>query len=476
LHRAPNRTAQVNLASSDPNQRRGENRYVDPYTGTLLEEPVGLVFFRKVTQLHRWFLTDDLLKNRDLGKHLVGASTVLLILLSVTGIYLRWPRRIFCIKTWLTFSLKRKGRSFLWDMHAVIGTWVLLLYLLASLTGLYWSYDWYRNSLHSISGVPPMARPQTPQTQDQATEQGQGQGRRGQQTPAIMPLPLEQLDVAWTLFSETVENNFSRVAIRIPEKPEDQITMNYLAAKPRHERATDRLVVDPDSKTIVNHDRYDDRPLNVRLMSSMYPLHAGSYFGTTGKVLMMLASLAMPLFTITGWMLYLQRRKNKKTAKRAAATIDRNHTAAESSSTLIAYASQSGFGESIAWENAAKLQGTGYQVQVKPLDHIKPEELSGVSRALFLVSTFGDGVPPDNARNFFRSMAETTPDLSGLHYQLLALGDRNYQYYCHCGYQLDQWLRRNKGKPQFPLIEVDDGDAAALELWDEQLDQIKLNC
>lgn len=489
LYQAPDRTAQVNLASKDPSQRRGENRYVDPYTGLLLENPVGVTFFRKVTQLHRWFLTDDLLNNRDLGKQIVGASTVLLVLLSLTGIYLRWPRQLFNLKTWLAFNLKRKGRAFIWDIHAVIGTWVLLFYLLASLTGLYWSYEWYRNSLHSISGVPRMVRQQPAQqpqpgiaeaARDERQAAGNRQGPAGRSGPGTAegraqagaaPLPIAQLETAWELLTETIGNDFSRIGIRIPEKPDDQITFTYLAAKPRHERATDRLTIDPVNRTIAEHDRYADRPLNVRLMSSMYPLHAGSYFGMTGKILMMLASLAMPLFAITGWMLYLHRRRNKNTAKATAAAVDNSTDPGTTSSVLIAYASQSGFTENIAWKSAAKLQEAGHQVQVKPLDRISPDQLASISQALFLVSTFGEGVPPDNGRAFFRAMAAAKPDLSGLNYQLLALGDRHYQHYCYCARQLDEWLKQQGGCQQYPTVEVDDGDPVALELWNEQLEQ-----
>jgi sulfite reductase (NADPH) flavoprotein alpha-component len=49
-------------------------------------------------------------------------------------------------------------------------------------------------------------------------------------------------------------------------------------------------------------------------MSSIFPLHSGSFFGTPGVLAFFLASLAMPVFTITGWMLYLDRRSRKLAA------------------------------------------------------------------------------------------------------------------------------------------------------------------
>jgi len=49
----------------------------------------------------------------------------------------------------------------------------------------------------------------------------------------------------------------------------------------------------------------------------MFALHSGSFFGEAGVVLMMLASLAMPLFPITGWMMYLDRRRKKSGRRRS---------------------------------------------------------------------------------------------------------------------------------------------------------------
>ncbi len=91
--------------------------------------------------------------NQQVGKQLVGASTLLCVMLALSGLYLRWPRRITNWRSWLTFDPALKGRSFLWHLHAVIGTWVLVVFLLMSLTGLYWSYDWYRNGLYAMAGV-----------------------------------------------------------------------------------------------------------------------------------------------------------------------------------------------------------------------------------------------------------------------------------------------------------------------------------
>lgn len=492
LHTGANRSASVNLASADPRMRRGETRYVNPYTGELLGEVKGQSFFSATMRLHRWLLTDEFFHNRTLGKQIVGASTVLCILLSITGIYLRWPRQVRSLKVWLTFDLKRRGRGFVWDMHAVLGTWVLIPFLIMSLTGLYWSYGWYRNMLFDISGVPrPAARVMPPPAAPEATPEGvapaqrggegsertRPEGRSGERgsgagresaAPSSAAIARE-LGVVWTSFQEASQGNFSQVQLRIPQGNGQEVSVTYQDARPQHERANNRMTIHPVSGEVTLHDRYADRPLNVRLMGSMLPLHAGSYWGLPGKIIFMVASILMPLFTITGFMLYFERRRHKKAALAIASEARQADADENAEPLLIAYASQTGYSESLAWQSAAALQKHGYNISVKELGSLSASDLGSYSRALFLVSTFGDGEPPVSARPFVRLMAEGDLALNGFEYALLAVGDRQYELYCKFGHELDAWLRDHGAVSLYPMVEVDNGDPEAIARWQQQL-------
>ncbi|WP_313465412.1 PepSY-associated TM helix domain-containing protein, partial [Pseudomonas nitroreducens] len=127
-----------------PGQRRGESLYVDPYTAEALPAPVGEGAFLFIMQLHRFLAAGEV------GQRITAACTLILIFFCLSGLYLRWPRKALNWRTWLIFDWRKKGRAFNWDLHAVAGTWCLVFYLLASLTGLYWSYEWYRNGLFKL--------------------------------------------------------------------------------------------------------------------------------------------------------------------------------------------------------------------------------------------------------------------------------------------------------------------------------------
>ena len=74
-----------------------------------------------------------------------------------------------------------------------------------------------------------------------------------------------------------------------------------------HERAFDTLEVDSEGR-VASLKRYEDKKFGAQLVSSIFPLHSGSYFGIAGVIIFLIASLAMPLFAVTGWIMYLQRR------------------------------------------------------------------------------------------------------------------------------------------------------------------------
>ncbi len=138
----------------------------------------------------------------------------------------------------------------------------------------------------------------------------------------------------------------------------------------------------------------------------------------------------------------------------------------------VVYASQTGFAERIARSSAVALQDGGAAVSCMSLDTVDSAALISGGRALFVISTTGEGDPPDSAFAFVQDVMTTQPDLSGLYYGLLALGDRSYARFCGFGAALDEWLRACGAKSLFDRVEVDDGEAGALRHWQHQLGQL----
>lgn len=139
---------------------------------------------------------------------------------------------------------------------------------------------------------------------------------------------------------------------------------------------------------------------------------------------------------------------------------------------LVLYASQTGFAQRLAELSTDSLRTAGATPAISTLDALPPARLVASETALFIVSTTGEGDPPDNALAFAVEAMSTTPDLSRLRYALLALGDRRYARYCAFGHALDEWLRRCGATPLFDMVEVDNGDGGALRRWQYEIAQL----
>lgn len=296
-----------------PNTRpRMDVYFADPYSGRLLGAEDAL---RGHDTLHVFEDLHRRLAAGDTGKALTGASTLILLVLAGSGLWLRvsrrqlrWPRRWRDLSAWFAVRWRQRKAPFLRSLHEVFGTWLLIPYLLVALTGLWWSYDWYREGVLRLTGASTPPRAAT-RASDAA------------------PTSTETLRDGWSAFLRaTGTSGYSTASFNLPGA-DQPLVITYLDADPSHERASNRIALDPASSVVRSHERYADRNAGGKLAASMFALHKGSFFGIGGTVLMMIASLAMPLFAITGWLLYLQRRRVAKLKRAAEARIEASEAA-----------------------------------------------------------------------------------------------------------------------------------------------------
>ncbi|MGD9718524.1 MAG: PepSY-associated TM helix domain-containing protein [Sulfurimonadaceae bacterium] len=295
LSQNPSESAQIAIASKA--HKKGENIFVNPYTGEILPSVRGEEFFHTIEDLHRRLML------HQVGKQIVGASVLILLFLLASGVYLYMPKikRGFVLA--LKFNPKAKGRAFLYAIHGALGMWVLPLYLLASLSGLYWSYEWYNKALHAISGV------EKPQRQGAGGEMKKGSSGSEQKGREGALIDIHAIEKAFEGFELHAKNLYSQTTLLVPQNGV-KYTFFYLDRNPQHPYARNRFELDLKTGEVVKHERYEDKMLGDKLISSMLALHTGMFFGAIGQALMFLASLLMPLFGITGLLLYMKKRKS----------------------------------------------------------------------------------------------------------------------------------------------------------------------
>ncbi|MBP6065113.1 PepSY domain-containing protein [Bacteroides sp.] len=92
-----------------------------------------------VMKLHRWLMDDT----RTVGKVIVGISTLFFIFILISGMVACWPKK--WKKRHFTVRQGRTMRQTLYNLHTVLGLYAGIILLVCALTGLMWSFQWYRD-------------------------------------------------------------------------------------------------------------------------------------------------------------------------------------------------------------------------------------------------------------------------------------------------------------------------------------------
>lgn len=129
----------------------------------------------------------------------------------------------------------------------------------------------------------------------------------------------------------------------------------------------------------------------------------------------------------------------------------------------ILFGSQTGNCSGLAKKLSKKLSEQGVNVTLSSMSDFKPANLKKVRNLLIVVSTHGEGEPPDNAISFHEFLlGKRAPKLEGVSFSVLALGDTSYEFFCQTGKDFDQRLEELGGTRIVPRVDCDvDFDEAA---------------
>ena len=152
--------------------------------------------------------------------------------------------------------------------------------------------------------------------------------------------------------------------------------------------------------------------------------------------------------------------------------LSRTRAAGGAADWLVVHASQTGSAEFLAERTAATLALGGLDARAACMSTVDTAQLAAASRVLFICSTYGEGDAPDTAARFAGHTMGEAPDLSRLHYGVLALGDATYTNYCGFARALDAWLMERGATPLFERIDVDRGAPEALAAWQHHLSHL----
>ena len=321
---AIDRSSEVDLTTTD---QQNLQVFVNPYTGKALGNlNADRNFQAIVRKIHAELMLGTV------GDYLVELAACWGLVLLLTGLYLWLPRYGFSVWGTLLPRLGSKNQRIFWrDLHAVPGVYAVLLTGFLILTGLPWSGFWgdsfakvwgrfpaqmwdnipkstvLTGSLnqHGTQVVPwaveqlpmPQSSPQS-MLQSGAHAQHQMQGNR--QATSASPVTLDS--VVALAQASGVPAGFS---VSFPKDETGVYTVSAFPDDPAHETT---LHIDRYSGKVLADVRWQDYGLVPKAVEMGVAIHMGRYFGLANQLLMLLACLTIVLLSVSGIVLWWQRR------------------------------------------------------------------------------------------------------------------------------------------------------------------------
>lgn len=283
---------------------------VNPYTGEVVDTVTPYAkgeFFSAVRRLHRWFLYPMQRDKINWGKMLTGTTTLIFVFILITGIIIWLPKTITTLKRRTRIKTGAGRFRFWYDMHLVGGIYMAIILLTMSLTGLTWSFDWYRTGFYKLFGVEITqghSQPQPKPNQVQASS-GKPSGERGERGGRAKKNPDY---VIWTnIYHQLAESNPGYKTISLQNG-----SATVSTTKAGNTRASDKYVFDSRTGEITEIQLYKDNPKSSKMRGWIYSIHVGSWGGIFTRILYLVACLVGVTLPLSGYYIYIRKHRKKK--------------------------------------------------------------------------------------------------------------------------------------------------------------------
>ena len=302
------RTYQVSLSKP-----RRASIYVNQYTGEVTGRSERLPFFNTMFHLHRWLLGSS----SGVGKLLTGICTLVLVFILITGILMWLTNRNKPLKASLAIHVTKGWGRFWHDLHVAGGIYTTIFLLAMALTGLTWSFSWYRTGFYACFGVESSEKGGAHGEGGNSHGEGRGshgegryshgdgrnnhEGKRGEGRGFHRRSPYRH----W-------ENVLNEVALKNPGY--QQITLKPEVAEVVSEgrmsmRAADKYSYDRRSGEITDVQLYSAGKKDTKVRSGVYMVHTGSWGGIITRILNFLAAFIGATLPLTGYWLWFRRKR-----------------------------------------------------------------------------------------------------------------------------------------------------------------------
>ncbi|WP_438711665.1 PepSY-associated TM helix domain-containing protein [Aquimarina muelleri] len=269
--------------------------YMNPYTGELLKEtPLSKDFFTVILYLHRNLLLGKI------GTQIIGYSIIIFIISLISGLILWFPKNKKIFKNAKgrksQFSIKTNApkKKLTYNLHKVLGFYGASILIVLAITGITWTFNWVDNMLYMAVTF---------------------EKKQVEKKITILETPFKEqaLDV---LKKEIIHQRVNKDLFIYYFPNTNKAPLRVLNSSDVDEYGdSDIYYANPDNGTIIGSKLDEEKNAGQKLKSLYYDIHTGSLLGLGGKTLVFLAGLIGASLPITGFFLYLNRRKKSRYIK-----------------------------------------------------------------------------------------------------------------------------------------------------------------
>lgn len=261
---------------------------VDQYTGQSLGKYERPKIFTFMSSAHRrlWDKSKMQGNTAGYGRLVTGITTIMLILIIVTGLILWYPKSKTQARHSFTVPTDKGKLAFWHALHSVGGFWATLVLLICAFTGLTFSFPWAKNAAYAVLGA--------------------DAPRKGASTPNQEPASYD----AWQKAFDAVKAENPGREIRVYEGRIDVMHSGW-----GNRMAYDSYGFDTESGALTDFRSYDEQARPTHIRGWIYSLHTGSWGQMPVKLLyalVMILSFSLPL---TGYYLWIHRLRNRRHKK-----------------------------------------------------------------------------------------------------------------------------------------------------------------
>ena len=313
----PERAYQVSLSKP-----RRASLYVDQYTGEIKGKKERSGFFMFMFRMHRWLLDSMNPGNEGIfwGKMIVGVSTLLFVVVLVSGIVIWWPRTRRALKNSLKISATKGWKRFWYDLHVAGGMYALIFLLAMALTGLTWSFPWYRTAFYKVFGVEVQQRASHGNEQKHNEHKGNtglanqekkrgGNGRRSADKREGLENNHGDRYSAASPFAYWQEV-YDKLKHQNPEYKQISVSSGTASVsfdRFGNQRASDRYSFNTDTGEFTETSLYQHQDKSGKIRGWIYSVHVGNWGGMFTRILAFIAALIGAALPLTGYYLWIRK-------------------------------------------------------------------------------------------------------------------------------------------------------------------------